>query len=141
MSKTGARLYSRILRYLGKFIRLILLAAIYALVIWYGVITTAHLNTLPILTEIAIAFIALGIAGSSYTILTKIADEVTGAIMVLADFLNRHLLDPQKRRLIDQGRAQGRAEERAEIVALMRAKGINPDDIIPRAEPDNAEQS
>ena len=63
--------------------------------------------------------------------------------MVLAEFLNRHLLEPKKRRLINQGRAEGRAdgreegreEARAEIIAKGRARlieqGIDPDLIFP----------
>ena len=59
--------------------------------------------------------------------------------MVLAEFLNRHLLEPQKRRLINQGRAEGREEgreeARAETIAKGRARlieqGIDPDLIFP----------
>ena len=72
--------------------------------------------------------------------------------MVLADFLNRTLLEPQKRRDRErlekaraeaheeghaEGRVEGHAEGRAEAMdivrALMREKGLNPDDIIPPA--------
>ncbi len=142
MSETGASPRRRILRYLGKVVRLLLLAAIYALIIWYGVTTTAHLNTPPIPARIAIALIALGITGSTYTILTKVADEAKGAIMVLAEFLNNNLLEPQKQRLRAQGHAvghaqghavghaQGRAEALAEVRSLLQEQGINPDDVI-----------
>ena len=134
MSETGASPRRRILRYLGKVVRLLLLTAIYALIIWYGVTTTAHLNTPPIPARIAIALIALGITGSTYTILTKVADEAKGAIMVLAEFLNNNLLEPQKQRLRAQGHAVGHAEGRAEALAevrsLLQEQGINPDDVI-----------
>ncbi len=90
----------------------------------------AHLNTPPIPARIAIALIALGITGSTYTILTKVADEAKGAIMVLAEFLNNNLLEPQKRRLRAQAHAEGRAEALAEVRSLLQEQGINPDDVI-----------
>ena len=86
----------------------------------------AHLNTPPIPARIAIALIALGITGSTYNTPTKVADEAKGAIMVLAEFLNNNLLEPQKRRL----RAEGRAEALAEVRSLLQEQGINPDDVI-----------
>ena len=69
--------------------------------------------------------------------------------MVLAEFLNRHLLEPQKQRLLNQGRnegrAQGRAEARAAIIADVRARlleeGIDPDRIAPSDETDDADRS
>ncbi len=73
--------------------------------------------------------------------------------MVLAEFLNRHLLEPQKQRLLNQGRAEGkaavraeaRAEARAEIIANVRARlleeGIDPDRIVPPEEMDGADPS
>lgn len=155
MSETDARPQRRILSYLGKVARLILLAVIYALVVWYGIATTANLNTPPIPTKIAIALIALGVTGSTYKILTKVAGEATGGIMVLAEFLNNKLLEPQKRRLRAEGhtagrveghtagRAEGYAEGRDETLALVRTnlleKGINPDDIIPPEATDDAD--
>ncbi len=84
---------------------------------------------------IAVALIALGIAGSIYRILIDVAKETKGAIMVLADFLNTHLVEPQRRRLIERGRAQGREEARAETITEGRARlieqGIDPDLIFP----------
>ena len=127
----GATLQDRILRYLGRFIRLSLMAALYALVLWYGAETARRLNTPPILTGIAVALIALGVTGSIYRILIDVARETKGAIMVLADFLNTHLVEPQKRRLIERGRAEGRAEARAEVIAKLRSilaqEGIDPE--------------
>jgi hypothetical protein len=55
--------------------------------------------------------------------------------MVIAAFLNRHLLEPQKQRLLQQGRSQ----ERAEIRARLKKLGLNPDDILPTEETDNNE--
>ena len=58
--------------------------------------------------------------------------------MVLAEFLNRKLLEPQDRRLQEQmkkareeGREEGHTEAMAMVRALLREKGLNPDDIIP----------
>ena len=67
--------------------------------------------------------------------------------MVLAEFLNRKLLEPQKRRDLERlkkaraegherGREEGHAEALATVRALMREKGLNPDDIIPSANGD-----
>ncbi len=137
------------MRYFARIARLLVIGGLYALVIWYGLITTADAQTSPILIKIAIGVIALGITGSIYTILIQVAGEAKGAIVVLAEFLNRHLLEPQKQRLLNQGRnegiAQGRAEARAEIIADVRAKlieeGIDPDLIVPSDETDEADRS
>ena len=111
------------------------MAALYALVLWYGAETAAQLNTPPILTGIAVALIALGVAGSTYRILTDVGNEVKGGIVVLAAFLNEKLVEPQRRRLRAEGRAEGHAEGRAEAIADVRSRllqeGIDPDRIIP----------
>ncbi len=132
-------LWDRVLRYLWRLVRLLLAVVIYALVLWYGAKTATELDTPPVVTGIAVALIALGIAGSIYRILIDVAKEAKGAIMVLADFLNTHLVEPQRRRLIEQGRVEGRAEGieegRAEAIADIRSRllqeGIDPDLIIP----------
>ena len=133
------------MRYFARIARLLIIGGIYALVIWYGLITTADAQTSPILIKIAIGVIALGVTGSIYTILIQVAREAKGAIVVLAEFLNRHLLEPQKQRLLNQGRNEGRAEARAEIIADVRAKlleeGIDPDRIVPSDATDDADRS
>ena len=73
--------------------------------------------------RIAIAFIALGITGSIYSILAKMATEAKGAIMVLAEFLNTSLLEPHKRRLRAEGYDKGRAEGHTEGHIEGRAEG------------------
>ena len=54
--------------------------------------------------------------------------------MVIAEFLNRHLLEPQKQRLLEQGRQkgreEGRAQERAEIEARLQQLGMDPSEIL-----------
>ena len=120
-------LRQRVLLYLSRLARLLLMAAIYALVVWYGLITTAEVDAPTVPVRIAIAFIALGITGSIYSILAKMATEAKGAIMVLAEFLNTSLLEPHKRRLraegFDKGRAEGHIEGRAEGHTEGRAEG------------------
>ena len=55
--------------------------------------------------------------------------------MVIAEFLNRHLLEPQKRRLVElgleQGLEQGRKEERDNIRAQLRERGYDLDEMLP----------
>ena len=153
MSNGGAgpstTLSERILRYLGKFIRLCLMAALYALVLWYGAETAAELDAPPTMIWIAVALIALGIAGSTYKILIAAANAAKGDIVVFAAFLNEKLVEPQRRRLRAEGHAvghaeglaEGRAKGRAEIIADIRSRlldeGIDPDRIIPPEEADD----
>ena len=133
------------MRLLGRFVRLVLAGAIYALVLWYGVETAEELNTPPVVTGIVIALVALGIAGSIYRILIDVAKEAIGGTMVLAAFLNERLVEPQRRRLMERGRALGRAEGlaegREEVIAQARARlleeGIDPDLIFPSPEEDD----
>ena len=62
--------------------------------------------------------------------------------MVIAEFLNRHLLEPQKQRLLEEGRKEGRkqAQDAAQAAAeaqldeardRLRALGLDPDEILP----------
>ena len=124
----------RLLVYLGRVARWLLLAAIYALVVWYGWVTTAGVEAPPALLMTAIAAIALGITGSIYQILPGIVGEVKDIIMALASLLNTHLVEPQKRRLIARGHAEGRVEGRSEVLdelrPLLRERGIELDDLI-----------
>lgn len=115
------------------------MAALYALVLWYGAETAAKLDTPPLLTWVAVALIALGVAGSTYQILIAATNAVKGDIMVLATFLNEKLVEPQRRRLRAEGHAEGRAETIAEVRARLLEKGIDPDDILPPEEPDDAD--
>ena len=136
-------LWHRILRYLWRLVRLLLAAAIYALVLWYGVETAQKLDAPPVVAGIAVALIALGIAGSTYRILIDVAKEAKGSIMALAAFLNDKLVEPQRRRLraegreegreegLEQGREEGRAETIVEGRARLIEQGIDPDLIFP----------
>ena len=65
--------------------------------------------------------------------------------MVIAAFLNRRLLEPQKQRLmvqaLEQGRKlgleQGRKEERNNIREQLRQRGYDPDELLPPPENDS----
>lgn len=134
MTDKSATLPARLLRYLGYIVRLAVLAGIYALVLFYLNATAADLDIPPIPTKITIALIALGITGSIYEILVRIAVEVIGGIVVIADFLKTHLLEPRERRLraegFDEGRAEGREEGRAEGIDEGRVIGIDEGRVI-----------
>ena len=120
----------RLMLYLARIARWLLLAAIYALVVWYGLVTTAQVDAPPILLRTAIAAIALGITGSIYQILPGIVGEVKDIIMALASLLNTHLVEPQKRRLIARGHAEGRTAVLDELRPILHERGINLDDLI-----------
>ena len=133
---------SRFWGYIGKCIRLVLAAALYALIMWYGLEAAKNIGTPRVLTKIAVVLISLGVAGSTYKILVQVFKEIRGGSMVLADFFFFFLLEPQKRRdrerlekaraeAHEAGHAEGRAEAMDIVRALMREKGLNPDDIIP----------
>ena len=54
--------------------------------------------------------------------------------MVIAEFLNRHLLEPQKQRLLEQGRKEERARIRAQLAKVrtqLEERGLNPDEFLP----------
>ena len=127
-------LRGRLLRYGGRVVRFALMVTIYALVLWFSAETSAQLSGPPVLVGVAVALIALGITGSIYGILIAVAKEAKGAIMVIADFLNTHLVEPRKRRLIERGRVEGRAETVAKGRARLIEQGIDPDLIFPPEE-------
>ena len=60
--------------------------------------------------------------------------------MVIAAFLNKHLLEPQRQRLmaqgLEQGLEQGRKEERNNIREHLRQRGYDPDELLPPPEND-----
>lgn len=135
MTDKSATLPARLLRYLGYIVRLAALAGIYALVLFYldATAAAADLDIPPIPTKITIALIALGITGSTYGILVRIATEVKGGIVVLAEFFKTHLLEPRERRLRAEGFDEGRAEGRAEGLDEGRVIGIDEGQALGRA--------
>ena len=50
--------------------------------------------------------------------------------MALASLLNTHLVEPQKRRLIARGHAEGRTEVLDELRPILHERGIDLDDLI-----------
>jgi hypothetical protein len=105
---------------------------IYAVLLWYGISIFEEPDKLDIAI---ITLTSLGVTYGASVALFKSASEFAGGFMVIAAFLNRHLLEPQKQRLLQQGRSQ----ERAEIRARLKKLGLNPDDILPTEETDNNE--
>lgn len=123
-------------RILINLLKTIVAAAIYAAIFWYSFSIADDPNRL---ITAMIGLISFGIAYSVWTPLFKIAGEIAGGIMVLAEFLNRHLLEPQKQRLLEQGRVEGRVQERETLRAQLKKRGLNPDDFLPPEENDDSE--
>ena len=129
-------------RLLVNLLKTIVAAAIYAAIFWYSFSISDNPDRL---TTAMIGLISLGIAYGVWTALFKVAGELAGGIMVLAEFLNRHLLEPQKQRLLEQGRREGRregreegrAQERAEILARMEELGMDPSALLADQEAEN----
>ena len=126
-------------RFLINLLKGIVAAAIYAAIFWYSFNIADDPDWR---TMVMIGLISLGIAYGVWTALFKVAGEMAGGIMVLAEFLNRHLLEPQKQRLLRQGRQQAMAEAEArldEARARLRALGLDPDEIIPDQAPEKTD--
>ncbi|MDE2787268.1 MAG: hypothetical protein OXL37_11445 [Chloroflexota bacterium] len=115
-------------------LKTIVAAAIYAAIFWYSFSISDNPDRR---TTAMIGLISLGIAYGVWTALFKVAGELAGGIMVLAEFLNRHLLEPQKQRLLEQGRREGRKEGRAEILARMEELGMDPSALLADQEAEN----
>ena len=123
-------------RFLVNLLKTIVAAAIYAAIFWYSFNIAENPDRL---ITVMIGLISLGIAYGVWTALFKVSGEIAGGIMVLAEFLNRHLLEPQKQRLLEQGRKEGleegrergRAELSTEIRARLEERGLDPDEILP----------
>ena len=96
-------------RLILKALKAVAWAGIYCALLWYGI------NAVHDTDRLDKIFIALTVFGVTYGIskpFFEAISEIVGGIMVIADFLNRHLLEPQKQRLLEQGREQGREEGR-----------------------------
>ena len=114
----------------------------YAVLLWYG-ITRADQPS-----ELTIAIIALTSLGVTYggsVALFRVAGEIWRSTVVIAEFLNQHLLEPLKERQREEGRKEGREEGRKEgrkaALAAIRKRlaedGLNPDDYLPAEESDD----
>ena len=122
-------------RLLINLLKTIVAAVIYGAIYWYSI---SIVDNPERLTKVMVGLISFGIAYSIWTALFKVAGEIAGGVMVIAEFLNRHLLEPQKQRLLAEGRkqahdaAQAGAEARLdEARARLRALGLDPDEILP----------
>ena len=110
----------------------------YAVLLWYG-ITRADQPS-----ELTIAIIALTSLGVTYggsVALFRVAGEIWRSTVVIAEFLNQHLLEPLKERQREEGREEGRKEGRKAALAAIRKRlaedGLNPDDYLPAEESDD----
>ena len=110
-------------RFLINLLKAIVAVAIYAVLLWKG-IGIAQSNDW--LTVSVIVLTVLGVTYSASAAVFRIVGEVSGGIMVIAEFLNRHLLEPQKQRLLEQGRKQ----ERDKIRARLERRGLDADEIL-----------
>ncbi len=60
---------------------------------------------------------------------------------LIASFLHRHLLEPQKQRLLEEGRKQAQEAAKAEALldearARLKELGLDPNEILPDKNPD-----
>ena len=115
-----------------KFLKFAAGAGIFGILFWYGTSAVTDPDRLDLF------IIALTVFGVTYGITRpffEAVSEIVGGIMVIAEFLNRHLLEPQKQRLMEEGRKEGlqegRARERAAIQARLEELGLDPDEILP----------
>lgn len=118
-------------RIIIKTMQTIAACGIYAGVVWYGISIFDEPDRLDK------AFVGLTSLGVTYGIslaMFRTVGEIGGAIMVLAEFLNRHLLEPQKQRLLEEGRKEGREKALAAVRKRLAEDGLNPDDYLPQAE-------
>ena len=120
-------------------LKAVVAGAMFAMLFWKGIDIADQLDALT-LTVITIT--ALGVTYSAAPALFRFAGEISGGIMVLANFLNQHLLEPLKERQREEGRVQGeargRARERERIRARLREQGYDLDSMLP---PEEDEQS
>ena len=106
----------------------------YAVLLWYG-ITRADQPS-----ELTIAIIALTSLGVTYggsVALFRVAGEIWRSTVVIAEFLNQHLLEPLKERQREEGRKEGRKAALAAIRKRLAEDGLNPDDYLPAEESDD----
>ncbi len=120
----------------------------YAVLLWYGVTRADQPSELTIAI---IALTSLGVTYGGSVALFRVAGEIWRTTVVIAEFLNQHLLEPLKERQREEGRKEGREEGREEgrmegrkaALAAIRKRlaenGLNPDDYLPAEESHVAE--
>ena len=133
-------------RFIIKAMQAVVAVLIYAGILWYSINADADASGATAYGMIAV--ISLGIAYGVTVAVFRVASEIGGSIMVIATFLNRHLLEPQKQRLmaqgleqgrhqgLEQGLERGRKEERNNIREHLRQQGYDPDELLPPQEDD-----
>lgn len=112
-----------------KLIKAIVAAAVFAVLCWKGI---GYAPDTDPLTLAVIVITALGVAYSACIALFRVITETTGGIMVLANFLNQHLMEPLK----EQQREQGRQAERDSIRSQLRERGLDLDELLPPTKSD-----
>ena len=125
-------------RFIIKAMQAVVAVLIYAGILWYSINADADASGATAYGMIAV--ISLGIAYGVTVAVFRVSSEIGGSIMVIAAFLNRHLLEPQKQRLmaqgLEQGLERGRKEERNNIREHLRQQGYDPDELLPPPEDD-----
>ena len=124
-----------------KLVKKIIAAAIFAVLCWKGVeLANQQANPPDTLTLAVVVITALGVAYGACVALFQVIKEMTGGIMVLANFLNQQLMEPLKERQREQGRAQGlkqgRKAERDNIRSQLRERGLDLDELLPPSDSD-----
>ena len=118
-----------------KLIKKIIAAAIFAVLCWKGIeLANQQASPPDTLTLAVVVITALGVAYGACVALFQVIKEMTGGIMVLANFLNQQLMEPLKERQLEQGRQQGRQAERDSIRARLRERGLDLDELLPPAD-------
>ena len=131
-------------RRLVNLLKAVVFVAIATVLFWYGITTAGNREWLTIT---AIALTALGVAYSVLLVLSGVAREVGEDIMVLARYINQHLLEPLKEEQREEGRQQGLKEGRKQgrkqavddIRTRLRDQGIDLDELLPPDQDDNEE--
>ena len=120
-----------------KLVKKIIAAAIFAVLCWKGIeLANQQASPPDALTLAVVVITALGVAYGACVALFQVIKEMTGGIMVLAHFLNQHLMEPLKERQLEQGRQQGRQAERDSIRSQLRERGLDLDELLPPADKD-----
>ena len=122
-------------RFIIKPLKLGARIGIFGALYWYGINAVHDPNNLD---KFIIGLTVFGVTYGISKPLFEVVSEVIGGTMVIAEFLNRHLLEPQKQRLLEEGRKQAHDAAHAEAEARLdeararlRALGLDPDEILP----------
>ena len=118
-----------------KLARAAVASAIYAVILWYSITTADEIDG-PVEYGI-IAVISLGIAYGVTVAVFRVASETGEVAMVLAKYLNQHLLEPLKEQQRAEGEERGRSAERERIRRHLQQQGYDPDALLPPPEADD----